>query len=354
MRRMVDIASFMTGSVRCEQKDGWYSFYRFFGDQMISFENNIMFDMCAKMNAGLRMRLRTDASRLEFTARSVAPKATLRSVAGLVSFYRGNDKKPKFKGGSREPYGACFDFYVDGKKMPSPFDTKGCVSFLLGERGTMRTVEIIFPYMLQLEIRDVLLYECTAFEPVPDKKYALFLGDSVTQGADVIHPGNAWYRRVADAWEMDFLNQGVCGLVFTPATLSGLSLLERKPARIVCAFGTNDWGFSSATKKEQRLHDMRTYLSRLHTLFPETETVIVTPFRRLDEYASGTFMSMRAWRQTITEEAAQYANMRVIDGEALLPADADYFYDTFLHPNDKGAAYLAEHFLAAYEKREEA
>lgn len=354
MRRMVDIASFMTGYVRCVQKDGWYSFYRFFEEQMTSFEGNIMFDMCSKMNAGLRLRLRTDASRIEFTARNVAPKATLRSLAGMASFYRGNDPKPKFKGGSKERYGACFDLYVDGKQMPSPFDTKGCVSFFLGEHGPMRTVEIVFPNMLQLEIRDVLLYECTAFEPIPEREYALFIGDSITQGANVVHPGNAWYRKAAEAWDMDFLNQGVCGLVFTPDTLSGLSRLEKKPALIVSAFGTNDWGFSSAAKKDMRLGNMRAYFAQLHTLFPETETIIVTPIRRLDEYASGTFMSMRAWRQTISEETAQYANMRVVDGEALLPADADYYYDTFLHPNDRGAAYLAEHFLAACDVKEEA
>ena len=42
MLRMVDIASFMTGSVRCEQKDGWYSFYRFFGDQILYFELDLL------------------------------------------------------------------------------------------------------------------------------------------------------------------------------------------------------------------------------------------------------------------------------------------------------------------------
>ena len=346
MRRIVDIEPYFSGFVRMEQKDGWYSFRRFFDSQLKCFDDNLMFSMCARMNAGLRLRLRTDASRIEFTARQLMPPVTPHSLMGMLSYFTGNDKMPKIKGGETTPYGNRFDLIIDGVQKPSPRESKGCVSFALGEAGVMRDVEILFPYMLETEIRDIQLYECTSFAPILDHSLTLFLGDSVTQGANVLHSANTWYHKLSARLGSGYLNQGVCGIQFMPEILDGLSPLAGKPQRIFCALGTNDWGASSKATISERIRCMTSFFKKLHALFPNREIIVITPWLRLDEDTPRTFYSMKEWPALIQAEAEKYDNMRVIDGASLIPADPSLYYDRFLHPLDSGADVIASNLAA--------
>lgn len=352
MIQIADMETYITGHVDHEEKNGWVRFSRFYPEQMETFRDNAMFLMCASMNAGMRLRMKTDAKRISFDVRSFMLPMPLKSISGFLKFYSGNDKLPKIKGPKREQFGVHFDCLIDGKRAASCVKKKGTVSFELPKAmGEQHEVEVVFPYILSIELKNLTLFEAASVEPIREKGYALYLGDSITQGADCVHPDNAWPLKLSRYWGLDCLNQGISGQVFCPDSLDALSQLPEKPAKIVCCFGTNDWGFASADKKSLREANMRRYFEKLHQLFPEVPIFVITPSRRLDEKTERTFYTMAEWRNLIAEEAARYPDMEVIHGEDLMPEDSAYYYDGFLHPTDEGAAYYYEKLLQAIREK---
>ena len=351
MRRFSDLPDAISGAMVYSRKDGWYLFDRFFPEQRQLYRDNMMYDSCAAMNACLSLRLETDAARIEFSVKEAPFPPTFRGIWGLAAFYRHNDKMPRREKTPEEPYGQCFDCLVDGKRISSA-PANNPVSFeLRNPDGRIQQVEIIFPYMKSLMLRDVVLYRCQHVKAMEKRPFVLFLGDSLTQGANARHSDIAWYRTVAQSWDMDMLNQGICGQVFCPESLDPFAFLIDMPRRLVCAFGTNDWQCSSARKRDMRVENMRSYFATVHHIFPRVETFVVTPARRLDETVSRSFYTMAEWRDLIAQEAASY-HMHVIDGTTLLPEDPAFFQDGFLHPNDRGEEYYATQFLAQAEERQ--
>lgn len=338
MIKINDIEKYVSGAVQYKKKGDWYFFSRFFEDQYPLFDDNMMFKMCAYANAGVRIRIRTDAARLEFDVEKYPVKITAEAAIGLMKLFHGNDKMPKMEQKSDEAYGQCFDLLIDGELVSSSDIKKGRVSFYLGGEK-MQDVEIVFPYMVSLMIKDLTLYHCGHAEPVKAPGYVLFLGDSITQGADCVHSANTWYRKLANHLGLNYINQAIVGEMFCPDTIEDLCRLKKAPEKVFCAYGTNDWNNANQEKKTLRLENMAGYFEKLHELFPDREVYVITPVTRLDENAKRTFFSMSEWRNLMEKEASKYPNFRVVRGEMLMPDNPRYFWDGFLHPNDLGAEH---------------
>lgn len=351
--KIEDPKMYAKGFVRVEEKGGWTHFDRFFEAQLPVYRNNMMFAACSGMSAGIRLVFLTDADTVEFTVKSHPVPFSFRALFGSFDMVKQNDKMPKFQPaanansmGTDEMYGVQFDCLVNDRLIASSKVKKGKVSFALGnEDHSLQRVEIVFPYMRSVDIRELQLLGCGRCDSVKDREKVLFLGDSITQSADCVHAGKAWPQLLARQWDADYVNQGVCGYIFCPESLEGLDELREEVTRVICGYGTNDWQFASAAKKEFRTKQMRDYFRRLHALFDRQNIYVITPMRRLDEKVSRTFYSMEEWRRMIAEEAGKYENVTVIDGSSLMPEDASFFYDGYIHPNDAGAAYIIDRLL---------
>ena len=163
----------------------------------------------------------------------------------------------------------------------------------------------------------------------------LCLGDSITQGTAAVQPTCSYPVLLARHWGCDLLNQGVGGHVWDPLALADPPAYA--PHRITIAYGTNDWqrGVTAAALADH----VGAYLDRVRALWPGVPVAVITPLWRTGETQSqraGTLADVRA----VIARSAAPTGAQVIDGAALLPAQAWWFPDG-VHPSDAGFCRLA-------------
>ena len=205
-------------------------------------------------------------------------------------------------------------------------------------------------------------------------KTAIFLGDSITEGAGTSCEENRYYNILKRRCELnEVVGYGVGGTRI--AIQSKPSEVERydrhfslrademqKNADIVVVFGgTNDYGHGDAPLGEFSDRTPYTFYGACHELFQklinkysESTIVVVTPLHRVDE------MNLRGegFKQTevaplsvyvdIIKEVARYYSLPVCDLYANsgmqpnIPIIKEKYIPDGLHPNDKGNEIIAD------------
>ncbi len=231
-------------------------------------------------------------------------------------------------------------------KSNNIFDNReGSFKHTFEKKGEKR-VTVHLPYSAELCFENIELEGESFVKPYEDyRAFAYMIGDSITQGFDAEITSQTYVNRVISALDIDAINQGVGGYVFCADSLDPELFDGKKlPDIITVAYGTNDW---SGKTCEDFCRDTDSFLARLHELYPDIPSIIITPVFRAGYYIktkAGTFDFARDY---IRDAAKKYENMYVLDGDKLVPHSYDYFRDVRLHPNDAGFATYGAGVAAA-------
>jgi len=166
------------------------------------------------------------------------------------------------------------------------------------------------------------------FKAVEGRTKALFYGDSITYGYLANdHTCNTYVSVLSRLLDYEYVNFGVGGYYFDAGQLIEQNVFD--PDVIFVAYGINHGNASSVAD------GMPSFMDRLAEMYPNKKIYLLTPLWTSEP------RDYKGIRAKMTEIAANYENVTVIDGASLIPEEEKWFSDG-LHPNVNG------NFLMAY------
>lgn len=208
-----------------------------------------------------------------------------------------------------------------------------------------KTVRIVLPWSVRLQLREMEVENATYITPVPKNKKLIMYGDSITHGYDAVYPSNAYANRFADALGAELYNKAIGGEIFNPKLAACKN--DICPDYITVAYGTNDW---STTEQDDFILRCTEFFRLLAQNNPDSAIYAITPIWRKDHVEERKFGDIADVEKSIRQICAQYANIRVIRGWELVPQDKAYYADQRLHPNDRGFAHYFENLKKEFDK----
>lgn len=315
-----EIRSIANGAVEVSRENDGLRFHRFTKAQRELYAAS----SASQASAGVRLGFRTDS-------RTLYLKVLIAQCSTRARF--------------------SFDVYVNGVLLDClDCFTAECTygvhekTFLLG--AGEKTVDIYFPDTVISRLQVLSLEDGAYFVPVRRKKKILMYGDSITQGFDVLRPSCSYAVRLADKLGAECFNKGVGGERFIPA----LAKLDEPviPDYITVAYGTNDLGSPSEVDFMQRCTAFLTVLSAKH---PSAKIFAVSPVWRVDWEQAWPVGGFSVVAAGIERACRGLENVTFIPGFDLIPKDACYFQDRWVHPNIEGAAHYCENLYRAIEPK---
>lgn len=180
--------------------------------------------------------------------------------------------------------------------------------------GEPRHVRVWLPCLVPCELRSVHA-DGSFVEPVPARPRLLVLGDSIAQGFCADDPARTWPALLADHLGLDLVNQGVGGQVFQPGTVPAAEVPDA--AAVVVELGENYRFEPCGAAAVAR--DVRALLGEVAAAWPEAPTwVLTTPPHLEVAYPTHPRSCYAEVDGIVAAAAARHAQMRLVDGSALL------------------------------------
>lgn len=237
-------------------------------------------------------------------------------------------------GSTREYYG--IELSLDGLPVHHVYHETvphaGHFSYSIPPSETPVRVTVYFPHSVQLRISNLTLP--ADYAPHRRRGKYLAFGDSITQGHDAAHPNQSYTNLLADALDMELLNQAVGNGRFCPEKPD--PELPFLPDLITVAYGTNDWDFETLNSDAPAA-----FLKTLTELYPNTPIVLMLPIWRAEHMQLRGKWNLAQGREFLKHCAQSFPQVRVIDCSNFVPPLPEYFYDGTVHPNDMGYLYFA-------------
>ena len=297
-------------------------------------------------NGGLHFRRFTESQRLAYAEESAEWIVRANASASVTLDFISNSDYLAMKfdlyAGSSQGF-AGFDLFVDGIfYQHKSFDNRNAklVSFSLpvGEHR----ITLYFPWTTETVVNEVHLSDGASLLCIPNRRKAIFLGDSITQGYVATYPSLTYVNQVARETDTEIVNQGIGGYYFGVNSIDE-SLALYAPDFIVVAYGTND--YSKYESRQDFEMSVSRYIEKLTRLFPSTSILAVLPIYRNDEnnrarekYRDYTLEDAR---EILTSIYKKYNNISILK-ETGIPRIPDVFVSDYLHPNDLGFTFMAK------------
>ena len=317
------ISDITLGSVRIEENENGFHFYRFTKEQeelyRVRSEGHYKNTFST---SGVQMRFRTNSQTLFL-------KAEITKVCGRNYF--------------------AFDVFVNGEKLDALNNFCGSelprdytqVPFPLGvfskefDLGAgEKEVAVYFPWSVKATIKEFTIDDNSFIEPVKPGKKMLCFGDSITQGYDSLYPSNKYTTQLAKWLDAEEFNKAIGGEIFFPELAAAKDAFE--PDYITVAYGVNDWHRSTREAFEPHCKE---FLSNLSNNYPSSKIFVITPIWCKSADAILPFGEFKSIGEIIQNQAAAFANVFVVQGFEFIPQNEDLFADLRVHPNDTGFAY---------------
>ncbi len=251
----------------------------------------------------------------------------------------------------------CIEFFVDGQRMDelknfseaTPWD-KTCLknNYSLGDFSKTvdlgdgkKRVTIYLPWAVKTTLQSLKLKNASYFTPVKRQKTLLIFGDSITQGYDALYPTQRYACALAQYLNAEECCKGIGAERFVPAIVEAKDAVM--PDYIYVAYGTNDWSKSpSFADVEGRCLQ---FFKNIKSNYPTARLIVQTPLWRADCTTLSAVGEFEVLRAKIKEIAHSYGAF-VVDGDLLIPHEAEYFSDEYLHPNPAGFKKYAENLIS--------
>ena len=323
------ITQITQGAVMVEYMGGAYRFYR-----MTDGEYDITEKTIADSTAGVILEFKTDATKLSL-------KVNTELSMDIRSFF-------------------AFDIFCNKKFIGSiknfndeeMIDEYGFKKFDIGEYSDEfeldkgeNQVKIVMPHTLIGSIKELELTDATFVEPCKQDKILIAYGDSITQGYDGQHPSKTYAYALGQHLNAEVYNKGIGGLVFEYKRVE--SSLHETADYVSVAMGTNDW---TVHTPEEIRRDAADFIKAVTKKYPDAVKFVITPIWRKsykEEKIGGTFDGLA---KIITEEAAKYPDIKIIQGIDLVGHSPEFYGDGGLHPNDKGFEMYGENLNKELDK----
>lgn len=352
----LNLENYLTGFIQKKETKRGTQFLRFYDEQLEVYRTDIIHQTASMKNAGMAIVMETNADKLSLEYDMDSLGKVLIGYGKQIIYYwdvvkwqmtfqkklkaAGLVGEQAYKGDGAT--GSSFDLIVNGDHIENILCKKGTTIFNLNNPDhAWKRIELFLPYERTLYFKKISVDG----EAIPIKRDCyLALGDSITHGGNNYNSGRAYVAQVSRGLNLELLNMGVPGYVFNKESLNGMEKLPFIPRVITVAYGTNDWMFKESRAVAEK--DMTEYFGRLHELFPEVKTYVITPLWRADEDEVHKVGNMDSWRECIASEASKYENITVIKGDELIPHEYKYFQDNILHPNDVGSDFYAAKLMS--------
>jgi lysophospholipase L1-like esterase len=328
-----------------EDDEGFLYFRRFTPSQMEVYSDDVIFCLMSRCSTGVYLLFQTTGNKISLVCKKTSVLEILPAVLKELGISRLLDMGKELKDNIQQ-YGKgrihiedSFDVFIDGVKVaePKPKSGKIRISFRNPKHKPV-TVKICFPIFAEIGIKEIRCNgETKAVNSGKEKMY--FFGDSITQGFVAGSPSCSYTVRLADALNLDAINQGVGSYYFMAESLTGLENLP-KPKLITVAYGTNDW--TTIPDIETIRNNVSQYFKKLYELYPDIPVLVITPIWRGDMDVLQPSGSLEDVINVIEEEASGYENIAIIDGFEISSHKSEDYADGFLHPNKEGFAIMAE------------
>ena len=175
-------------------------------------------------------------------------------------------------------------------------------------------------------------------EPVAKPARTLvLLGDSIVQGVGIHHPSQNLGGRIGSLLGVQVLNQGLAGAMINAKFVQKLEMAS-PVSSILISLGTNDWTIRE-TLAEIR-GEMFALLGRVRKFYPKVPVLLLTPLYRTDILQNKPMGTFGQLTQALVQATKCFPAVEVADGLSLSLRDA--YDDQFLHPDQKGIAFLAK------------
>ena len=323
------LKSITQGAASVTGEDCRISFSRF-SEKEIALYQRTVFANKIPASAGVQMVFRTDGDALSLKVRT--SPASSRNFFMVDIF--ANDSLIGVLGNVSTDEKNIFQNFELGE-----FEGK----YILGSGE--KTVRIVYPWSVKTDVVDLSIEHASFVSPVKRNKRMIAYGDSITHGYDALHPSNAYAVKLAHALDAELLNKAMGGEVFFPP-LAAIKA-DFMPDYVTVAYGTNDWGTFSAEDFEKNADE---FFARLSANYPCARIFAILPIWREDcekVYKVGRFGDLAKIIQCVT---VKYHPIICIPGIDLVPHDTSFFSDGYLHPNDAGFLYYAEHLECEIKK----
>ncbi|HBP37258.1 MAG TPA: hypothetical protein DD640_00640 [Clostridiales bacterium] len=333
-----------------EDEEEYLTFLRFTDRQIQVYEPNAQFHQMSLCSSGVYLTLDTNGDELSLSCKiAELNPIELVQVKGDVTFGQilhtlGETLKNVIWAGGQLDISQHFDLYIDDVYINSVSIGSGQLTFSLpNPEHEWVNVKIWFPLYKPLSVRQVSING--EWRNTSEKRPVLYaFGDSITQGFVAGKPSFCYIAQLAELLGYNALNQGIGGAMFDPIILDGFENLA-VPDLITVAYGTNDWSGNPSYEKIKE--QITLFFVRLHQLYPNVPTYVLTPIWRTDMddiQASGTFTSIT---QLICDIAGAYSPVQIIEGLKISPRNPAFYADGSLHPNISGFSYMASRLFKA-------
>lgn len=328
-----------------EDQEGFLYFRRFTPSQMEVYSDDVIFCLMSRCSTGVYLLFQTTGNKISMVCKKTSVLDILPTVLKELGISKlvemGKELKDNIQqyGKARIYIEDSFDVFVDGVKVaqPKPKSGKIRINFSNPEQKPV-IVKIYFPIFAEIGIKEIQCNgETKAVESAKEKMYCF--GDSITQGFVAGSPSCSYTARLADALNLDALNQGIGGYYFMAESLAGLETLP-KPKLITVAYGTNDW--TTMPNIETIRVNVRDYFKRLCELFINIPIIVITPIWRGNMDVLQPSGSLEDVTKVIEDETSGYKNITIIDGQEISSHKTEDYADGWLHPNKEGFAVMAK------------
>lgn len=331
-----------------EDEEGFLYFRRFTPSQMEVYSDDVIFCLMSRCSTGVYLLFQTTGNKISLICKKTSVLDILPTVlkelgiSKLIDLGKALKDNIQMYGKGRIYIEDSFDVFIDGIKVaePKPKSGKIRISFKNPKRKPV-TVKICFPIFAEIGIKEIRCNgETKAINSEKEKMYCF--GDSITQGFVAGSPSCSYTARLADALNLDALNQGVGAYYFMAESLVGIETLPT-PKLITVAYGTNDW--TTMPNIDTIRLNVNQYFNRLNQSFPNTPILVITPIWRGDMDVLQPSGFLEDVVKVIEEETSVYENITIIDGFEISSHKTEDYADGFLHPNKEGFGVMAERIV---------
>lgn len=323
------IQAITLGAVSVTQQEDGFHFYRFTQKQEALYKNRSDdFYRKSFATSGIQLSFRTDSKSL-FLKATVTPGSS-RQYFAFEIFVNGE------KADTLDNY-SNMDLPENYAGIQAPLGTfEKAFSLGSGEK----TICIYLPWSVCATIQTLRLDANSVVIPVKPPKKLLCLGDSITQGYDALLPSNKYTSRLARWLQAEEYNKAIGGEIFFPELVQKKENFE--PDYITVAYGTNDWNYCT---EQEFAQNCTAFFENLHTHYPRTRTVVITPTWRKEKNENRVFGEFANAERIIQKTVQKYENITVVSGMDMIAHDPKHFGDLRLHPNDEGFQQYFENLV---------
>ncbi len=325
-----------TGAARVEENNGEIGFFRYTEEQDKRYKiRNPELHRRSLCTAGVKLCFETDSENLFLKIKT--EKVLSRSYFSVDVFVNGKAL------GYLDNFSDSVidDRYIALQLSQGEFSK----NFDLG-KGKKR-VCVHLPWSVICSLAEMSLDDGALVEADKKEKRLIAFGDSITQGFDAFRSSERYISRLAEALGADEYNKGIGGDIFFPDLAALRDNFE--PDYVTVAYGTNDWNAleSEAEFKE----NCRAFFENLAQNYPRAKIFAITPIWRADYRDNKAFGSFENVAVDIKESTKSLSNVTVIDGFDLVPHNAEFYSDQYLHPNSRGFEHYFENLYRLIKER---